>query len=97
MLSQGCSRDTVVIAFGGGVVGDLTGYVAATYMRGVRFIQLPTSLLAMVDSSVGGKTGIDTPSGKNLVGAFHQPVRIYIDVLFLKTLPQRQLSNGMAE
>ncbi|KAF2671346.1 Shikimate dehydrogenase [Microthyrium microscopicum] len=97
MLAQGCTRDTVIIALGGGVMGDMIGYVAATYMRGVRFVQIPTSLLAMVDSSVGGKTAIDVPAGKNLVGAFWQPERIYMDLQFLDTLPARQFINGMAE
>jgi 3-dehydroquinate synthase len=75
LLSEGAGRDTVVVALGGGVVGDLVGFVAATYLRGIPVIQVPTSLLAMVDASIGGKTGVDTPHGKNLVGAFHQPVR----------------------
>ena len=97
MLSQGCTRDTVIIALGGGVIGDMIGYVAATFMRGVRFVQVPTTLLAMVDSSIGGKTAIDTPMGKNLVGAFWQPRRIYIDLAFLDTLPVREFINGMAE
>ncbi|OXV11240.1 hypothetical protein Egran_00997 [Elaphomyces granulatus] len=92
-----CGRDTVVIALGGGVIGDLTGYVAATYMRGVRYVQVPTTLLAMVDSSIGGKTAIDTPLGKNLIGAIWQPTRIYIDLEFLNTLPEREFINGMAE
>ena len=92
-----CGRDTVIIALGGGVVGDLTGFVAATYMRGVRFVQVPTTLLAMVDSSIGGKTAIDTPLGKNLIGAIWQPERIYIDLDFLGSLPRRELINGMAE
>ncbi|KAK1765577.1 Pentafunctional AroM protein [Phialemonium atrogriseum] len=97
MLSQKCTRDTVVIALGGGVIGDMIGYVAATFMRGVRFVQVPTTLLAMVDSSIGGKTAIDTPMGKNLVGAFWQPQRIYIDLAFLDSLPVREFINGMAE
>ncbi|KAL5605491.1 hypothetical protein FOVSG1_005638 [Fusarium oxysporum f. sp. vasinfectum] len=97
MLSQQCTRDTVIIALGGGVMGDMIGYVAATFMRGVRFVQVPTTLLAMVDSSIGGKTAIDTPMGKNLVGAFWQPKRIYIDLTFLETLPAREFINGMAE
>lgn len=97
LLQQGCTRDTVLLALGGGVLGDLIGFVAATYMRGVRFCQIPTSLLAMVDSSIGGKTAIDTPHGKNLIGAFHQPERIYIDLAFLETLDKRQVCNGMAE
>ncbi|KAL2855889.1 EPSP synthase-domain-containing protein [Aspergillus pseudoustus] len=99
MLSQNppCGRDTVVIALGGGVIGDLTGFVAATYMRGVRYVQVPTTLLAMVDSSIGGKTAIDTPLGKNLIGAIWQPTKIYIDLEFLETLPVREFINGMAE
>ncbi|USW49088.1 Putative pentafunctional AroM protein [Septoria linicola] len=97
LLSQGCTRDTVILALGGGVMGDLLGYVAATYMRGIKFVQIPTSLLSMVDSSIGGKTAIDVPMGKNLVGAFWQPERIYIDLAFLETLDKRQVCNGMAE
>lgn len=97
LLSQGCTRDTVIIALGGGVIGDMIGFVAATYMRGIRFVQVPTTLLAMVDSSIGGKTAIDTPAGKNLVGAFWQPERIYIDLRFLESLPKREIINGMAE
>jgi pentafunctional AROM polypeptide len=97
MLSQKCTRDTVIIALGGGVIGDMIGYVAATFMRGVRFVQVPTTLLSMVDSSIGGKTAIDTPLGKNLIGAFWQPERIYIDLRFLETLPVREFVNGMAE
>lgn len=97
LLSQQCTRDTVIIALGGGVMGDMIGYVAATFMRGVRFVQVPTTLLAMVDSSIGGKTAIDTPMGKNLIGAFWQPRRIYIDLTFLETLPVREFINGMAE
>jgi pentafunctional AROM polypeptide len=97
LLSQGCTRDTVIIALGGGVIGDMIGFVAATYMRGIRFVQVPTTLLAMVDSSIGGKTAIDTPAGKNLVGAFWQPERIYIDLQFLESLPKREIVNGMAE
>ncbi|CEH16278.1 pentafunctional protein [Ceraceosorus bombacis] len=97
MLSHGVTRDAVVLALGGGVVGDLIGFVAATFMRGVRYVQIPTTLLAMVDSAVGGKTAIDTPNGKNLVGAFHQPQYVFIDAAFLQTLPEREFSNGMAE
>ncbi|KAI1178146.1 EPSP synthase-domain-containing protein [Nemania sp. FL0916] len=97
MLAQRCTRDTVVIALGGGVIGDMVGYVAATFMRGVRVVQVPTTLLSMVDSSIGGKTAIDTPMGKNLVGAFWQPRRIYIDLAFLESLPVREFINGMAE
>ncbi|KAH8698575.1 Shikimate dehydrogenase [Talaromyces proteolyticus] len=97
MLQNLCGRDTVIIALGGGVIGDLLGFVAATYMRGIRFVQVPTTLLAMVDSSIGGKTAIDTPLGKNLVGAIWQPTRIYIDLEFLNSLPEREFINGMAE
>jgi 3-dehydroquinate synthase len=85
------SRDVTLIALGGGVVGDLTGFAAACWMRGVRFVQIPTTLLAMVDSSVGGKTAVDLASGKNLVGAFHQPVAVLADLRTLKTLPEREL------
>ncbi|GAM89390.1 hypothetical protein ANO11243_074270 [Dothideomycetidae sp. 11243] len=97
LLKAGCVRDTVIIALGGGVVGDMIGFVAATYMRGIKFVQVPTTLLAMVDSSIGGKTAVDTPLGKNLIGAFWQPERIYIDLQFLDTLPNREVINGMAE
>ena len=91
------SRDVTLIALGGGVVGDLTGFAAACWMRGVRFVQIPTTLLAMVDSSVGGKTAVDLESGKNLVGAFHQPVAVLADLSTLKTLPERELKAGLAE
>jgi len=97
LLQHGCTRDTVILALGGGVIGDMIGFVAATYMRGVRFCQIPTSLLAMVDSSIGGKTAIDTPLGKNLIGSFWQPERVYIDLAFLETLDKRQVCNGMGE
>lgn len=97
MVRQGCTRDTIVIALGGGVIGDMIGFVAATFMRRLRFVQVPTTLLAMVDSSIGGKTAIDVPEGKNLIGAFHQPERVYIDLEFLNSLPERECINGMAE
>lgn len=97
MLAEGCGRDTTVVALGGGVVGDLAGFVAATYMRGVPVVQVPTTLLAMVDASIGGKTGVDTPAGKNLVGAFHPPSAVVADPLALATLPARELRAGMAE
>ncbi|KAJ7768294.1 Shikimate dehydrogenase [Mycena metata] len=97
LLLNRCTRDTVIMALGGGVVGDLVGFVSATFMRGVRVVQIPTTLLAMVDSSVGGKTAIDTPHGKNLIGSFWQPQYIFIDAAFLETLPPREFSNGMAE
>ncbi len=97
MLKAGFGRDTVVIALGGGVAGDLGGFVAATFMRGVPLVQIPTTLLAMLDSSVGGKTGVDTPAGKNLVGAFHQPCLVLADPAVLKTLPAPQFTSGLAE
>jgi len=97
MMEAGCGRDTAVIAFGGGVPGDLGGFVAATYMRGLPLVQVPTSLLAMIDASVGGKTGVDTPAGKNLVGAFHQPHCVVVDPELLSTLPDAHLRAGMAE
>ncbi|KAI5798030.1 EPSP synthase-domain-containing protein [Peziza echinospora] len=97
MFSESCTRDTVIIAMGGGVIGDMIGYVAATFMRGVRFVQVPTTLLAMVDSSIGGKTAIDTPHGKNLIGAFWQPQRVFVDLRVIETLPEREFINGMAE
>lgn len=90
-------RRGVFVALGGGVTGDLAGFAAATYLRGVRFVQVPTTLLAMVDSSVGGKTGIDLPEGKNLVGAFHQPSAVIADLALLRTLPPRERASGMAE
>jgi len=93
----GLDRKSMFIALGGGVTGDIAGFVASAYMRGVPFIQIPTTLLAQVDSSVGGKTGVDIPEGKNLVGAFYQPKAVYIDTDVLKTLPEEQYLNGMAE
>lgn len=90
-------RDTILIALGGGVTGDLGGFVAATALRGLRWVQAPTSLLADVDASVGGKTAVDHPAGKNLIGAFHQPAGVLIDVQTLRTLPLRELRNGLAE
>ena len=97
LLQQGCDRKTVLFALGGGVVGDMTGFAAATYLRGVPFVQVPTTLLAQVDSSVGGKTAINHPLGKNMIGAFHQPVRVVCDLNTLATLPQRELAAGLAE
>jgi 3-dehydroquinate synthase len=97
LLDAGFGRDTTVIALGGGVVGDLAGFVAATFMRGVPVIQVPTSLLAMVDASIGGKTGVDTRAGKNLVGSFHQPAAVVADLDVLATLPREHLSAGFAE
>ncbi|GAB1386233.1 3-dehydroquinate synthase [Melaminivora sp.] len=97
LLRHGCDRKVVLYALGGGVVGDMTGFAAACYMRGVAFVQLPTTLLAQVDSSVGGKTGINHPLGKNMVGAFHQPQLVLCDLSALDTLPARELAAGMAE
>ncbi|MCX5781481.1 MAG: 3-dehydroquinate synthase, partial [Elusimicrobia bacterium] len=90
-------RSCAVIAFGGGVVGDIAGFFSATYMRGIPYIQIPTTLLAMVDSSVGGKTGVDLKEGKNLIGAFYQPKAVIIDVSLLNTLPEKQIKNGLSE
>ncbi len=97
LLQRQCDRKTVLYALGGGVVGDMTGFAAACYMRGVPFVQVPTTLLAQVDSSVGGKTGINHPMGKNMVGAFYQPLRVICDLDTLATLPLRELSAGLAE
>jgi 3-dehydroquinate synthase len=97
LLSRGCDRKTVLFALGGGVVGDMTGFAAACYMRGVPFVQVPTTVLSQVDSSVGGKTAINHPLGKNMIGAFYQPVRVVCDLDTLKTLPERELSAGLAE
>lgn len=97
LLGHECDRKTVLFALGGGVVGDMTGYAAASYMRGVPFVQVPTTLLSQVDSSVGGKTGINHPMGKNMIGAFYQPQLVVCDLDTLKTLPARELSAGLAE
>jgi 3-dehydroquinate synthase len=97
LLENNCGRDTCLIALGGGVIGDLTGFVAACYQRGVDFIQVPTTLLSQVDSSVGGKTAINHPLGKNMIGAFYQPKAVFIDSDTLKTLPKREFAAGMAE
>lgn len=97
LLKHSCDRKTTLFALGGGVVGDMTGFAAASYMRGVPFVQVPTTLLAQVDSSVGGKTGINHPLGKNMVGAFYQPQLVLCDLSTLNTLPARELSAGLAE
>ena len=97
LVAQGTGRDTTIVALGGGVVGDIAGFAAACYMRGVDFIQVPTTLLAQVDSSVGGKTGVNHEGGKNLIGAFHQPRAVLIDTDTLRTLPDRELRAGLAE
>ena len=91
------TRGDILLALGGGVVGDLTGFVASTYMRGIAYYQIPTTLLAMIDSSVGGKTAIDLPEGKNLVGSFYQPSGVYVDLSALHTLPKAEMENGMGE
>ncbi len=97
LLQNRLDRKAVLVALGGGVIGDMCGFAAACYMRGIRFVQIPTTLLAQVDSSVGGKTGINHPLGKNMVGAFHQPVSVEIDTDVLATLPAREISAGLAE
>ena len=97
LLANGCDRKTVLFALGGGVVGDMTGFAAASYMRGVPFVQLPTTLLSQVDSSVGGKTAINHPLGKNMIGAFYQPQLVACDLATLQTLPAREISAGLAE
>ena len=97
LVNSKAGRDVTVIALGGGVVGDITGFASACYMRGVSFIQIPTTLLSQVDSSVGGKTGVNHPGGKNLIGAFHQPRLVLIDTATLDTLPDRELKAGLAE
>lgn len=97
LLGTGCDRKTVLFALGGGVVGDITGFAAACFMRGVPFVQVPTTLLAQVDSSVGGKTAVNHPLGKNMIGAFYQPARVVCDLATLATLPPRELSAGLAE
>ncbi len=97
LISAGVGRDGAIVALGGGVVGDIAGFVAASYLRGIPYVQVPTTLLAMIDSSIGGKTGVDTPAGKNLVGAFYQPRLVIADVATLGTLPPNHLAAGMAE
>src|SRR5687768_6801605 len=96
-MERGFRRDSAVVALGGGVVGDLAGFVAATYMRGIPIVHVPTTLLAMIDASIGGKTGVDTQFGKNLVGAFHQPSGVLIDPQVLESLPLSELRTGFAE
>jgi len=97
MAEAGADRDSVLLAFGGGVIGDMTGYLAASYMRGIRYVQVPTTLLAQVDSSVGGKTGVNLAAGKNLVGAFYHPLAVYADIDTLATLPAAELRAGLQE
>jgi len=97
LIELKCSRDTTIVALGGGVIGDLAGFSAACFQRGIPFIQIPTTLLSQVDSSVGGKTGVNHPLGKNMIGAFYQPKAVFIDTNSLNTLPEREFSAGMAE
>jgi len=97
LIALGADRSTALIALGGGVIGDLTGFTASIFMRGIPVIQIPTTLLAQVDSSIGGKTGVDTDAGKNILGTFHQPKEVFIDIAFLETLPDEQFRSGLAE
>ena len=97
MLEMNCDRKSTLIALGGGVVGDLTGFIAATYQRGIPFIQIPTTLLSQVDSSVGGKTAVNHPRGKNMIGVFHQPKLVVVDLDTLQTLPKNEFKAGLAE
>lgn len=97
LVALGADRSTTLIALGGGVIGDLTGFTASIFMRGIPVIQIPTTLLAQVDSSIGGKTGVDTDAGKNILGTFHQPKGVFIDLAFLQTLPEAQFRSGLAE
>ena len=97
MLELGADRGTMLIALGGGVVGDMVGFIASIYMRGIPYIQIPTTLIGQVDSSIGGKTAIDLPHGKNLLGTFHQPRAVFADLIFLETLPEKEFNNGLAE
>ncbi|GAH17174.1 unnamed protein product, partial [marine sediment metagenome] len=96
-IEHGLDRNSLIVALGGGVVGDLAGYVAATYLRGIRYVQVPTSVVALVDSAVGGKTGVNLKQGKNLIGCFHQPSLVVADIDTLSTLPDREYRSGMAE
>lgn len=97
LLAEGADRETMLIALGGGVVGDLTGFIASVYMRSVPYIQVPTTLIGQLDSAIGGKTAVDLPQGKNLLGTFYQPRAVFADVNFLETLPDREFNNGLAE
>ena len=97
LVREGFDRNSMIIALGGGVVGDLAGFLASFYKRGIDYIQIPTTLLAQVDSSIGGKTGVNIPEGKNLFGSFYQPKAVFIDIEFLKTLPENEIKNGLAE
>lgn len=97
LARRGYDKDSIIIALGGGVVGDLAGFVASFYMRGINYIQIPTTLIGMIDSSIGGKTGVDIPEGKNLFGTFHQPKAVIIDIDLIEKLPEKEIKNGFAE
>ena len=97
LVHAGADRDTILLAFGGGVIGDLTGFLAAIYMRGIRYVGVPTTVLAQVDSSLGGKTGVNLPAGKNLIGSFHHPLAVFSDIDLLRTLPAAELRSGLQE
>ena len=97
LLKLGADRETCLIALGGGVVGDITGFIASIFMRSIPYIQIPTTLIAQVDSSIGGKTAVDLPHGKNLLGTFYQPCAVFADLIFLETLPEKEFNNGLAE
>ena len=97
LLKLGADRETCLIALGGGVVGDMVGFIASVFMRSIPYLQIPTTLIAQVDSSIGGKTAIDLPSGKNLLGTFYQPAAVFTDLSFLETLPEKEFNNGLAE
>lgn len=97
MVAKGFDKKDAIIALGGGVVGDIAGFIASTYMRGIPYIQIPTTLMAMVDSSIGGKTGVDINNGKNLIGTIYQPKAVFMDINYLKNFPQKQIMNGLAE
>ena len=97
MIDFECDRKSIIIALGGGVVGDVSGFIASTFMRGINYFQVPTTLLSMVDSSIGGKTGINIPQGKNLVGTFYQPKAVFIDQNLLNTLPEDEVISGLGE
>ncbi|MBI2463886.1 3-dehydroquinate synthase [Candidatus Peregrinibacteria bacterium] len=97
MTKKSCDRSSMIVALGGGVIGDIAGFVASIFMRGIPYIQIPTTLLAMVDSSIGGKTGVNNSLAKNMIGTFHQPKKVYIDTFFLQTLPRKHIQNGVVE
>jgi len=97
LMESGADRETMLIALGGGVVGDLVGFVASIFMRGIPYLQVPTTLVGQVDSSIGGKTGVDLPVGKNLLGTFYQPRAVFVNLAFLGTLPEKEFNNGLAE